>query len=115
MRSVFKFSFILVIAYVLKDYGPWWIFAPVAFAVSALLPQKGITSFLMAFLAIFVLWFALAISWHNYGAGILTDRIVELIPVGSPWVLMFITALIGGIVSGFSSISGTNLRALLTR
>ena len=90
----------------------WWFFAVVAFLVAALIHQKGYKSFFAGFLALFILWFVLAFWMDFVNEGVLSVRIASLLPLnGSKWLLMIVTAFIGGLIAGFAALSGSYLRS----
>ena len=90
----------------------WWFFAVVAFLVAALIHQKGFKAFFAGFLALFVLWFVLAFWMDLANEGVLSVKIASILPLdGSKWLLMIITAFVGGLVAGFAALSGSYLRS----
>lgn len=90
----------------------WWFFAVAAFLVAALIHQRGIKAFLSAFLALLILWFALAFWIDMENESMLSVKIASLLPLGgSKWMLMLVTGLIGGLVAGFAALSGSYLRS----
>lgn len=90
-------------------YLPWWSIAPVAFGVALLMHQSIGRSFLAGFLGIFLLWLVVA-WWRNYkNESFLSIKVAQLFGVGSPLLLILITALIGALVGGFAAISGSSL------
>ena len=90
----------------------WWFFAVVAFLVAALIHQKGYKAFFAAFLALFILWFVLAFWMDFVNEGVLSVKIASILPLGgSKWLLMLVTAFIGGLVAGFAALSGSYLRS----
>ena len=94
----------------------WWFFAVVAFLVAALIHQKGFKAFFAGFLALFVLWFVLAFWMDLANEGVLSVKIASILQLGeSKWMLMIITAFIGGLVAGFAALSGSYLRSTSTQ
>ena len=90
----------------------WWFFAVVAFLVAILIHQKGFKAFFAGFLALFILWFALAFWMDFANDGVLSVKIASLLPLGgSKWKLIIVTAFIGGLVAGFAALSGSYLRS----
>jgi len=90
----------------------WWFFGVVAFLVAILIHQKGYKAFLAGFLALFILWFVLAFWIDLANEGVLSLKIASILPLGgSNWVLMIVTACIGGLVAGFAALSGSYLRS----
>ena len=89
---------------------PWWSFALAAFAVALAIHQKGWKAFLSAFLALVVLWGSLATFYDLRNDHLLSGKIAALFSMGNSIVLIFITAIIGGIVAGFAALTGSYLR-----
>jgi hypothetical protein len=92
-------------------YLPWWSIALCAFIVSVLILQSPLKSFLAGFSAGFLLW--LIFSWVLDSANnhILSHKIAAIFPLGGvSFLLILITALIGGLVSGMAALSGSFLR-----
>lgn len=89
----------------------WWSIALVAFLVALLIPQTIARSFLSGFLGIFLLWALLAIWINAKNDSTLSHEIAELFKLGgSSILLIFVTALIGGLVGGFAAMAGSSLR-----
>ena len=90
----------------------WWFFAVIAFLVALLIHQRGFKAFSAGFLALFILWFVLAFWMDLANEGVLSVKIASLLPLGgSKWLLMIVTAFIGGLVAGFAALSGSYLRS----
>lgn len=97
-------------------FFPWWVLAIVAFGVALLVPQTNNRSFFSGFLGIFLLWTIVAawIDWKN--GSLLSHKIAQLLPLGgSSFLLVLVTALVGGLLGGFAALSGGSLRRLLKR
>ena len=90
----------------------WWFFAVVAFLVAALIHQKGYKAFFAGFLALFILWFVLVFWMDLSNEGVLSVKIASILQLdGSKWLLMIVTACIGGLIAGFAALSGSYLRS----
>src|SRR6187397_2017994 len=90
----------------------WWFFAVIAFLVAVLIHQIGFKAFFAGFLAVFILWFVLAFWKDLSNEGVLSVKIASLLSLdGSKWLLMIITAFVGGLVAGFAALSGSYLRS----
>jgi len=92
-------------------YLPWWTIAVCAFIVSALIIQKPIKAFIAGFAGVFLLW--LIFSWLIDSANdqILSQKIAQIFPLrGISFLLILITAFIGGLVGGLGALSGSYLR-----
>ena len=92
-------------------YLPWWSIAVIAFLVAAIIPQGTVMSFLTGFLALFLLWGILSFWISNNNEHILAHKVSLLIlNIDSPFLLMFATALIGGLVAGLAAMTASFIR-----
>jgi hypothetical protein len=78
-----------------------------AFIISYLLGNKGFTSFAAGFLGVGLLWLSMALFVDFTTNSILSEKLNRLLPVNS----FLITFLIGGLVGGFASLTGSLLRS----
>lgn len=88
---------------------PWWSIAVASFLVALLLSQSLGKSFLSGFLGIFLLWAIVALWIDIKNESILSQKIAQLFSLGSPYLLLLLTALIGALVGGFAAMSGASL------
>lgn len=94
----------------LQLFLPWWIVAPVAFIVAALVKQSGGMAFLAGFTGVFLLWVGYAFMLSSANDNILVPKVAELLKMltqGSTILLFALTGLIGGLVAGFAALSGS--------
>lgn len=90
---------------------PWFCFAITSFVVAIAIPQRPWKSFVTGFIALFLLWTVLVIFIDHANQHILSTRIANLFPLGgSYWVLILVTAVLGGLVSGFAALAGSFVR-----
>ena len=94
-------------------YLPWWSIAVVAFVVAVAIPQLPGRSFLSGFIALFLLWGSMAWLMSSANNHILAQKISMLIlKRNNPAMLVAITALIGALVAGLASFTGSFLRKI---
>ncbi len=111
MRFLISFLLIALLGFIAGLYGPWWSVAVVAFLVSVLTSLTPGKSFFSGFLAIFVLWFLLALLFDMKNDSFLSSKVAQLFKLGETSILMvLITGMVGGLVSGFAAMSGSALR-----
>ena len=92
-------------------YINWWSIAIAAFTVAACIHQKPGKAFLAGFLALFLLWGALAWTIDSRNESVLSHRMAQLLPFGgSSFLMILATALLGALVAGFASLAGSYLR-----
>ena len=98
-------------AWLYNDILPWWCFAIGSFLVGWAVPQKGSLAWLSGFFSIALLWLWLISKFDSANNGVLTSKMMMLIPVGdSPYGLLALCCFVGGLVSGFAALTGSFLR-----
>jgi len=108
MKFVIQFVAILVSAFIVQLFLPWYSLAVVAFAMGYFL--KSNANFLAGFLAVGLLWFIKA-WWADAGTtSELANRVAAILMVNSKLVLMLITGVIGGLVGGMATLTGAILK-----
>jgi hypothetical protein len=96
-------------------YFPWWSIAIVCFIVAALIPQRPGIAYLCGFMALFILWAGLSFWISNNNDHVLAHKISGVIlKKDDPIQLILVTGLIGAIVAGFASLTGSLLRKKTT-
>ena len=116
MRFFISLLLIAVLSYAACLYFPWWSIAIIAFAVNLFIYQKPFLSWLSAFLAIFILWIGISFIISNNNEHALAQKIsILILKMDSPALLLFITGLIGGVVSGFAALAGNYWRRIFIR
>jgi len=111
MKFATSIFLIVILSFALGLYLPWWSIAIAAFGVAAFIHLRPAASFLAGFIAIFVLWLALAAIIDMRNQHILSRKLASLLPLGgNSFLLLLITALVGAIVGGSAALSGSYLR-----
>jgi hypothetical protein len=107
MKFLIQLLVTSVVCFALQSFLPWWTMAVGAFTVAYLMGNKGFPSFLAGFLGVAVLWVGMAFYIDALTHSILTEKINRLLPVNA-----FVAALIvGGLVGGFASLTGSMMRS----
>ena len=102
-----------LLGYAAPLYFPWWSFAVTSFVVAVAIHQKGGKAFLAGFLGLFLLWGVYALLLDNANDHILSVKVASLLPLGgSTAALIFMSAFIGGVVSGLAALTGGLARGL---
>jgi len=111
MKFITSLLLMALLSFSLCIFLPWWSIAIACFVVALCIPQKNGLSFIAGFIALFLLWYGLSF-WMSFQNGhILANRISKLIlQQENSFLLVLITALIGGIVGGFAALSGSLFR-----
>jgi hypothetical protein len=114
MKFVTSVFLTALLSFVLALYLPWWAPAIAAFIIAALIFQRPLYAFLSGFLGLFLLWGFFAGIINASNDGILAARVAAIFPLGgSSFLLILVTALIGGLVAGLAALSGRYLRYIL--
>ncbi len=116
MRLLINILVVALLTFVAEMMLPWWGIAVVAFAVCLFFSTKGTSAFFSGFLGIFLLFFIASLIIDTQNAQLLSKKICSLF--GLPQIsllLIFITALVGGLVGGFSGMTGYYFKKLFTK
>ena len=105
MKFIAQVVLVLLISLLLQLFLPWWTMAIGAFAIALLFRRSGFTSFLAGLLGAGLLWY-LAAYMTTVGSSALAERIAAILPTKSVSMLLLVTAVIGGLVGGFASMTG---------
>ena len=105
MKLFFALIMVIVISGIAQLCLPWWIIAPIAFAVCYLLKLKTGEAFLVSFLSIFILWAGYAYYMDMRNEHILCKKVAALLHLSLPPLILLITGLVGGLVAGFAGLA----------
>ena len=111
MKFALQFILTIIVCFVLQSFLPWWTLAIGAFAVAYFSGNKSYLSFAAGFLGVAILWLGMAYYIDSSTHSILTEKVNKLLPAIAIRSLkfnsaFFLTALIGGLVGGFSALTG---------
>lgn len=116
MKYIVSTILTAAIAFALGLFLPWWSVAIAGFSTGLLIPNTRILSCISAFTGVFMLWFVLAFTISTSNDHILAHRISLLVlKKDSPFLLMAVTGIIGGITAGLSAFSGRSLAIILNK
>ena len=95
---------------------PWWSISLAAIIPAFLIPQKRYLSFLSAFIAVLIFWGGLAAYISLQNDHILAHRIsILVLKKDDPNLLILLTGLLGGFVSGISAVTSRSLSILIRK
>ena len=87
---------------------PWWSIALAAFLVIFIIKLSPLPAFFSGFLGVFICWSLVALFRDIANEGVLSVKIAQIFPLGgSAALLIFITALVGGIVGGLAALTAS--------
>lgn len=106
---------LIITAYLINLILPWWGIAITGLILGFQMKPKSGAAFGIGFLALFLLWSGQALYIHFANDGILSNRIAEMLGVGSPYLVVLITGILGGLVSGLAVLSGALLNNISSK
>lgn len=102
-----------LLAFATGLYGvmPWWSFAITSLIVAMAVHQKAGKAFLSGFVGLFLLWSILAFLKDSANEHLLATKVAQILPLGGSYmVLILVTGIIGGLVSGLAALTGSYIR-----
>ena len=106
---IILFLLIALNAFFLNLVLPWWSVALPGLFFGYRMHVTPIRAFGIGFFAVFLAWGVHALYIHIASAGVLSVRIAELFGLKQDWILIVITAVIGGMLSGFAPLTSSLL------
>jgi hypothetical protein len=108
MKFIVVILLTALLGYAAPLYFAWWSFAVTSFIITLFIHQKAFAAFAATFLGLFLLWAIMAMLIDSANNHLLSQKVATLLHLGSSsMVLIFISALIGGLVSGFAGLTGS--------
>lgn len=112
MKILFGFVLIIVFGFMAQLFLPWWVIAPVCFLVGLTFFDEAKYAVVTGFFAVFALWGVTAFVKSYQNDFVLIDRMSELLPVHNTWLIILLTAVMGGLIGLLSSLSGYYLQTI---
>lgn len=113
MKTLLNLILTAAFAWAITLFTPWWGIMVAALIVALLLPLKGVRSFLIPFMAIFLLWAFQAYTLSSANDFVMAGKIATLLPLeGNTSLLIVLTAFIGGLAAGSSGLLGKQIRSM---
>lgn len=94
---------------------PWWSLALVAFVIGYLSNLNWLGAFGAGLLGAGGLWFAYALYLNMANESLLATKLGPMFFGLQPLLLVLLSALIAGLVGGFATLGGRNLKGLLAK
>ncbi len=94
-------------------YGglPWWSFVVTNFIIALAIPQKPWVAFLTGGLGVGAIWAGLATGMDLANNHLLSTKVANILPLNGSYVLLIvITAFVGFLLGGMSSLTASYLR-----
>jgi hypothetical protein len=108
MRFLIQVITIIILAFLLELFLPWWSIALAALAAG--IAVRSNANFLAGFLGIAILWLAKAWLIDSSAATPLIEKVARIFTLPNKSLLFLIMALLGGLVGGFAALTGSLLK-----
>ena len=116
MKFFVSLILIALLSFAACLYLPWWIIGLTSFIVVVIIGLRPGIAFLCGFLSLFLLWGGLSFWISNNNSHALAHKMsVLILNTDTPLLLILVTALLGGVVGGLGSLSGSLLRAIAVK
>lgn len=107
MKFLVQTILIALLGWLLQTFFPWWTMAIGAFAVGFVFASNRWKSFFAGLLGVGLLWFGMSFYIDFSTQSALTERVAGLFPTRTTPLLFLVTSLVGGLVGGFASLTGS--------
>lgn len=112
MKFIISILLTALLGFAAPLYFAWWSFVITSLIVAVAIHQKPLRAFITGFLGMFLLWAIHAIILDSANDHILSQKVAMILPLnGSYGLLIFITAFLGGLISGFAALTGSFARS----
>jgi uncharacterized membrane protein YdcZ (DUF606 family) len=102
---------ILAFAIGLFTVLPWYSFVFTSLITALAIHQKPWKAFVTGFLGVCIVWAGYAALQDMANQHILATKVAGILPLGGSYVLLIlVTGVVGGLLSGFAALAGSYLR-----
>jgi len=113
MKFIFSILLVGLLAYAIGIYGnlPWWSFVVTNLFISIALPLKPVQSFFAGALGVGLLWAGLAFGIDLANNHLLSTKVAQILSLKGAYIaLITVTALVGALLGGLASLTGSFVR-----
>ena len=113
MKFILSIVLVALVTYAIGIYGnlPWWSFVVTNLIIAIAVPIKPLQSFIAGALGVGALWAGLAFGIDLANNHILSTKVALILPLGGSYIaLIAVTALVGALLGGLASLTGSFVR-----
>ena len=113
MKFILPILLVGLVTYAIGIYGtlPWWSFVVTNLIIAIALPIKPLQSFIAGALGVGALWAGSAFGIDLANNHILSTKVAQILPLGGSYIaLIAVTALVGALLGGLASLTGSFVR-----
>ena len=111
MKSILAFLVIVAVGYLITAVGPWYLIAVAGFAGGWIIKNQW-RGLLIGFLAGFTLWVVQIVLMTSASESDLPVRMAKLFSLPGETSLVLVSAIVGGLITGFGAAAGGSLHSL---
>src|SRR3954454_4998456 len=112
MKFITAIILTALLGYAAPLFFSWWSFAFTSLIVAIVVYQAPGKSFIAGFIGLSLLWGIQAAIIDSSNDHILSQKVANILPLnGSSITLIWITAIIGGLISGLAALTGSFARS----
>ncbi|MEL0009765.1 MAG: hypothetical protein VW741_07860 [Flammeovirgaceae bacterium] len=115
MNFIFRILLIGISAYYILDFMPWWTIIFIPFILGIIFEDNLISHFLSSFIGTGVAWLFLMLNFDLETQSILSSKIIDVLEISSVNILIILSTILGGIISGLGSLTGITLRNIIIK
>ncbi|NBC27840.1 MAG: hypothetical protein GVY08_13330 [Bacteroidetes bacterium] len=108
-----NFIILLFCFWIVTLFLPWWTLLIPAVVLGAALFERSVSAFSIGFLSLFAAWLLQVLYIDIANESVLSGRMADMLGVGQSWLVLLLTALIGGLIGGVGTLLGSQIRQLL--
>lgn len=112
MKVLIAFIAAIILGVVAHLFLPWWTIAIVCFLIGLAFIEKTSHAILVGFVSVFLIWGLAALFKSYQNDFVLLNRMSDVLPFQYPLVTLIVTAVLGGIIGMFSTLSGYYLQTI---
>jgi len=113
MKFILSIVLVALVTYAIGIYGnlPWWSCIVTNLIIAIALPIKPLQSFIAGALGVGALWAGLAFGIDLANNHILSTKVAQILPLGGSYIaLIAVTAIVGALLGGLASLTGSFVR-----
>ena len=97
MKFVIQLVLIVLLAWILQSFFPWWSAVIASFVVGAIITNKsGLQAFAAGLIGVFLLWVVYALLIDINSGSILTEKIARILTIKNKYLLITISGPLEG-------------------
>ncbi len=110
MKFISNVLLIMLFSFIAGIFFPWWTIAVVGFAAAMIIRLSTGLNFFAGFISNFILWTAMVFWISTKNDHLLAHKIsMVILKIDNPAVLILMTGLIGGLITGLGALTGSLL------